>query len=209
MGKIREWVSKKTQGEGFFFKIMEELILFYFRIANINRLFSKKRIKKYFNKNKSIKIQFGSGDKKLYGFLNTDILGEIPINITKKLPFKDNSVDLIYSNHVIEHIYYKQFRRFLEESFRCLKKGGMHIISTPSITKLMKSLYLNKKTKRKLIKFYGKEKGYGSARVINSLMHMCFMHKFIYDLEIIQILGKKVGFSKIFSVNNKKKSQKR
>jgi len=202
MGKIREWFGKKTGEEGLFFKIAEEVVFFIFKIKNINRLFLRKRIKEYFNKNKFVKIQFGSGNKKLEGFLNTDILGKIPVDITKRLPFKDNSVDFMYSNHVVEHIYYKQFRRFLRESFRCLKKGGIHIISTPSITKLMKSIYMNKKTKRKLIEFYGGGETYDSARVINNIMHMHFMHKFIYDFESIQILGKEVGFSKIFSVDN-------
>jgi len=202
MGKIRVWFDKKMGGEGLFFKFAEEAVFFFFKINNINRFLLRKRINEYFNKNELIKIQFGSGKKELEGFLNTDILGKIPINITKKLPFKENSVDVMYSNHVIEHIYYKQFKRFLKDSFRCLKEGGIHMISTPSIPKLIKSIYENEKTKKKLIELYGGGKAYDSARVINNIMHMSFMHKFIYDFESIQFLGKEAGFSKIFSVDN-------
>ncbi|MFX0072047.1 MAG: hypothetical protein ACFFAO_13245, partial [Candidatus Hermodarchaeota archaeon] len=74
-----------------------------------NRLIRKSKIKKYYKTHDEIKIQFGEGKDLLDDFLNTDIIGKIPINMAKKLPFKTESVDLIYSCHVIEHLYYYQF----------------------------------------------------------------------------------------------------
>ncbi|MHA1526463.1 MAG: methyltransferase domain-containing protein, partial [Promethearchaeota archaeon] len=105
--------------------------------------------------------------------LNTDIIGKIPINMAKKLPFPTDSIDIIFSCHVIEHLYYKQFKAFMKESSRVLKDGGLHIIMTPSLTRLIDALYNNKELKPKL--FYG--------------------HKFLHDLESISRVAEAVGYS--------------
>lgn len=56
-----------------------------------------------------------------YG-ISADIYG----NSGEKMPFPNDSIDLIHCNDVLEHC--ENPRRLLEESFRILKKGGrMHI----------------------------------------------------------------------------------
>lgn len=46
-----------------------------------------------------------------------------------KLPFNDNSVDIIISQHILEHI--KQIIQLINELYRMLKKGGQIIIIVP------------------------------------------------------------------------------
>lgn len=46
-----------------------------------------------------------------------------------QLPFKDNSIDLVVSSEVIEHI--ADPKRFVSELFRVTKPGGSVIITTP------------------------------------------------------------------------------
>ena len=131
--------------EGLFNHFLFALKLEVKKILNThNRIRRKSKIKKYYNAHEIRKIHFGGGKDKLKGFLNTDIIGKIPINMAKKLPFPADSVDMIFSCHVIEHLYYKQFRAFMKESSRILKAGGIHIIMTPSITRLIDALYNNK-----------------------------------------------------------------
>jgi SAM-dependent methyltransferase len=48
------------------------------------------------------------------------------------LPFKDSSVDCFISTEVIEHVTEDEGRDFLREAFRCLKKGGHFIGTTPN-----------------------------------------------------------------------------
>ena len=83
------------------------------------------------NKNIIKKKLHLSSNYKINGFLNSQILGKVPIDITKKLPFKSNSLDLIYSSHLVEHIHYKQTVYFINECFRVLKNNGKLIIATP------------------------------------------------------------------------------
>ena len=47
----------------------------------------------------------------------------------EKLPFKNNTFDVIYSKSFIEHLYYPE--RYLEEAFRVLKPNGLLITLVP------------------------------------------------------------------------------
>jgi len=57
-----------------------------------------------------------------------------------KLPFRNNSFDLITSISVIEHLTKKRGGKFLSESFRLLKKGGFVFIITPNYHSPMRML---------------------------------------------------------------------
>lgn len=55
-----------------------------------------------------------------------------------KLPqFKDESVDLIYASHCLEHFSYIKTERVLTEWFRVLKKGAILRLSVPDFDKLV------------------------------------------------------------------------
>jgi predicted SAM-dependent methyltransferase len=186
--------------EGLLNHLLFDFKLHVKKLFNIhNRITRKSKINKYYKTNDQIKIHFGGGKDKLKEFLNTDIIGKIPINIGKKLPFPSNSVDLIYSCHVIEHLYYKQFRSFLKESFRILKNGGKHIIMTPSLTRLIDALYYNKELKPILLKGHEKLAGVelDPALFLNRMMNTYYGHRFLHDFESISRVAKKVGYSNI------------
>lgn len=59
------------------------------------------------------------------------------IDIRKKLPFQDDSVDLVYSSHVLEHLYRKDAEKFLIEAKRILKKDGYIRLVLPDLRKLI------------------------------------------------------------------------
>jgi len=54
----------------------------------------------------------------------------VPADINKKLPFPDNSFDLVWCSEVIEHL--KEHRLAIAEIRRVLKPGGTHILTTPN-----------------------------------------------------------------------------
>lgn len=80
------------------------------------------------------KVQFGSGGNIIAGWENYDQ----DIDISKKLPFADKIVDLIFAEHVVEHITSCDAYRFLEECYRILKPGGEINIIVPDPTKIEK-----------------------------------------------------------------------
>lgn len=91
----------------------------------------------------AIRINIGSGDWSSEGWINLDYPSEwycaaqrkhkiIPYDIRNdRLPYENDSVDLIYCSHVIEHIENKYIATLFDEMFRVLKKNGGGRICCP------------------------------------------------------------------------------
>lgn len=208
---FRSLYIKERNREGVGYQLLNLVNFELHKIKNLKNLLTRDRkISTYFRNYATRKIHFGCGDVKLSGFLNTDILGEIPVDITKKLPFRSDSTDLIYSNHLVEHIYNWQFKKFLKESHRVLKKGGIHIIGTPSLQKIASILYsLNEEDKKKfelLKKRHSEdminENDIDPATFINHIMHINYAHHFLHDEESIRKLAYRAGYSNIKKIDN-------
>ena len=60
-----------------------------------------------------------------------------------KLPYEDDSVDLIYASHVIEYFNREEVIGLLKEWIRTLKPGGILRLAVPDF-ETMVNLYLNK-----------------------------------------------------------------
>ncbi|MBD3338486.1 MAG: methyltransferase domain-containing protein [Candidatus Lokiarchaeota archaeon] len=190
--------------EGIINNLLFETKFQVLKLLNLgNRLTRNSKIKNYFKTHEKIKIHFGGGSEKLDGFLNTDILGKIPINISKKLPFPDQSVDIIYSCHVIEHLYYKDFKFFMKEAHRVLKEDGLHIIMTPSLEKLFEILYHKEELKPILLRGHEKlaREKLNPALLINKMIHIYYGHRFLHDFESIYNVALRAGFSKIKKIS--------
>ena len=56
---------------------------------------------------------------------------------SKRLPFKDSTVDLIYSCHMLEHLDKDESNFFFNESYRVLKRNGVMRIVVPDFHKLI------------------------------------------------------------------------
>lgn len=90
-----------------------------------------------------IMINVGSGDWYYKGWINLDYPSEwyrkaqkgkkfIPYDMRKDvLPFEDNTVDVIYCSHVIEHIEDEYVQKVFDEWHRVLKKDGTVRIACP------------------------------------------------------------------------------
>jgi ubiquinone/menaquinone biosynthesis C-methylase UbiE len=61
----------------------------------------------------------------------------------EKLPLEDNSAEIVYSSHTIEHINETAIINMLKEAFRILKPGGCIRITAPDINLLYRA-YKNK-----------------------------------------------------------------
>ncbi len=85
--------------------------------------------------NKVIKLNIGAGKTYLPGFINIDIseVADISMDIgTTALPFDDNSVDVIFSHHTLEHV--ENYLFALSEIHRVLKHGCYLFVGLPYLT---------------------------------------------------------------------------
>ncbi|HKD15355.1 MAG TPA: methyltransferase domain-containing protein [Candidatus Angelobacter sp.] len=82
-----------------------------------------------------MKLHLGCGKKHIPGFVHVDLEDQphidfrIPVN---QLTFAaDNSVELIYASHVLEHFGRHEVDQVLREWFRVLCKGGILRLAVP------------------------------------------------------------------------------
>lgn len=85
-----------------------------------------------------IKLNLGCGKKHKEGFINIDIhqpadvilkLGIIP------LPFKENSIDEIEADNLLEHLSHEEFLFLMNDAWRVCKPGGRFWIRVPDVVR--------------------------------------------------------------------------
>lgn len=87
------------------------------------------------NNNSVVKVHLGPGQEKyIEGWINVDAnifsgKADLWADLRNPLPFADNSVDVFYSHHVIEHL--PNLEKHLSELYRCLKPNGKIRIGVP------------------------------------------------------------------------------
>lgn len=141
----------------------------------------------------------------LPGFLNSQVCGRVPIDLASPLPFPDRSIDLLYSSHVVEHLHRRQFRSFLAECKRVLKPGGICIVATPSLGKLIRVLYGDDANARATLLERGRrhswEDFHTPGQQINITMR-AFGHRWLYDADYMVATGLALGFGEIRVIDN-------
>jgi len=82
-----------------------------------------------------MKLNIGCGYEKKKGFINIDktkeVNPDIILNIEKGLPFKNDEVDYIYSEHCLEHIRPQYWKFVLNEIHRVCRDGAIIELKLP------------------------------------------------------------------------------
>jgi predicted SAM-dependent methyltransferase len=66
------------------------------------------------------------------------------LDVRRKLPIADNSIEFVYSSHMLEHLHRKDAIKFLAEVERILKSGGRLRLVLPDLESLITTYNLNK-----------------------------------------------------------------
>lgn len=81
-----------------------------------------------------LKLQLGCGTRLKKGWVNIDLRAsaDIRLDLFRPLPFHNDSVDIVYSEHFLEHIDYPDAAmKLLAECLRVLKPGGVFSVGVP------------------------------------------------------------------------------
>ncbi len=80
-----------------------------------------------------MKINIGCGKDYKRGYINCDISKKVNpdkiVDLEKRLPFKNNSLEEVVANHVLENIH--NFVLLIHELYRVCKKDAVIKIKTP------------------------------------------------------------------------------
>jgi predicted SAM-dependent methyltransferase len=162
------------------------------------------------------KLQIGAGTVgatsspwRMPGWLNTDIEpceGEAYLDATKTFPIPDGSLNYIFSEHLYEHLSYRDGLTMLRESHRTLKPGGKIRIATPDLSKLL-AMFQNPKPEEIRNYIYAKFRApYWEEELPQTVSPECVIlngvikswgHRFVYDPQTLRECLERAGFQNI------------
>ena len=106
-----------------------------------------------------IKLHLGCGTKIIPEFINVDILSDqeevVRDDASELTKFANESVDLIYACHILEHFDRKKHKKVLQCWHTKLKVGGKLRISVPSFEAVVEWYQKNKKIEDVMGLLYG------------------------------------------------------
>jgi predicted SAM-dependent methyltransferase len=83
---------------------------------------------------------FGCGTRLHPAWINVDIRSSAPgvlvHNLREGIPFPNDSFDVVYHSHLLEHLPRKVADRFIKECFRVLRNDGIIRIAVPDLEKI-------------------------------------------------------------------------
>lgn len=170
------------------------------------KLARNRRLRHLLHKRNAVKVTLGAGTATLPGWIDTDYRPlsnrTLYLDVTKRFPFADESVDYFHTEHMIEHLSLSSSQFLLRECYRTLKPGGKIRIATPDITRINQILIDPNDTETaEYIKWAlahvppDAEPGTDltPCMVFNNFMRN-WGHQFIYDGTTLTALLNKAGF---------------
>lgn len=133
MSYLEETMNKINRSITFLLKIKSYLYCFFIQPFVLKK-----------NERKAVRyLEIGPGEKRIPGFetLNTllinqtDYIGQLGL----KLPFKNDTFDVVYMSHVLEHVFWHKLDETIKEISRIIKPGGQLEVWVPDGLKIAKA----------------------------------------------------------------------
>lgn len=86
-------------------------------------------------------LNLGCGSKFHPNWINVDMYANdesvLACNFSNGIPFENNYFDIVYHSHVLEHFTQPMGKKFIQECFRILKRGGVLRMAFPDLEKIV------------------------------------------------------------------------
>lgn len=122
-------------------------------------------------------------------------------DIVKGLPVPNNSVELLYCSHILEHLTLNEFSQALNNCYRCLQPGGIFRLVLPDL-EFMAQQYVNSTSPEAASEFMrvtwlGKEHRKRDLLAFFKEWLSCSQHMWMWDFKSLSLELEKVGFKNI------------
>ncbi|MEV4560628.1 methyltransferase domain-containing protein [Kitasatospora sp. NPDC049285] len=157
------------------------------------------------------KVQIGGGNHQIDGFFNIDLVppADLLWDVREGLPLKDNSVELLFNEHILEHLDYpRSAKGFAREAFRVLGSGGQIITGMPDAAYVLNRYPAAPAGATEMIdRWYSKRSCVGDINTFLDLINYVFRdqdddpsytpHLWAYDFEKLAQLFTEAGFTTV------------
>jgi len=135
------------------------------------------------------KIDVGAGNVRKEGYITVDVRGgDITADVTKGLPFADNSLDEVCCCQFFDHLHRDDALKFIAEAYRVLKPGGVIDIEFGDLLETCKSIVRGELKQIQNI--------YGAQRYPFDLHRWGYTPEMLYNILVAQ------GFHSVEKVKN-------
>ena len=140
----------------------------------------------------------GCGTKYVEGMVNIDgnlfRRKDVWLDVTLGLPFRDNSLQGIYTSHLLEHLKVSEIRRLLQECYRSLQRGGVLRIVVPSLEYAIEAYTTGRADM--LPNWPDEYRSIGGK--FNNLMLCRNQHATLFDFTLLEELLREAGFTAVY-----------
>lgn len=152
---------------------------------------------------RQVKAQIGCGPNYLDGFVNIDANFQRKVDylldVRSGLPFPNDSLEFIYSCHMIEHLHITEAMSLLKECHRVLKPEGYMRLTLPDFQFVFRILAGQEQSR------FPRSFNSRNGQAINFLF--CDgQHKYGYTRDLVEELALNLGFGEVVEANGADKN---
>jgi predicted SAM-dependent methyltransferase len=157
------------------------------------------------------KVQIGGGRRRLAGFYNIDAVppADLVWDVREGIPLHDASVELLFSEHFLEHIDYpRSAKYYAREAHRVLRPGGKVVTGVPDAAYVLSQFPARpEQTGLMISRWYANRNCLGDINTFLDLINYVFRdqdddpkytpHLWAYDEEKLTELFSAAGFATV------------
>lgn len=162
---------------------------------------NNRKIQELTCRSEPVKLEFGAGENRgISGWTYVDVNEkcDLTLDLTQPIPIPNDSVQEIYSSHLLEHFEYPQLLVFLAEALRILRPRGLFNAAVPNAEIFLDAYRTPENFDPEMFCCY-QPAYYGNSRIdfVNYIAYMSGQHRYMFDSENLVIILKKAGFRNV------------
>lgn len=148
------------------------------------------------------RLHLGSGRQPKVGWINVDLYAsegtDLALDVREDLPFPNDTFEMVYAEHLFEHLDYpRDAKHLLREALRVLKPGGRCSIVIPNFGDLLRAYVRGDRDFFAAVRVHLHEGAPTPMHHVNYWFRQDGHHRYAYDEETLGRVMSEAGFESV------------